>query len=137
MTASPAPAAANAFTATVLKESRATRARVLRVTTPHGDFLTPVFMPVGTYAAVAALTPAELRRAGATVILGGNTYHMVCAPGLDVIQSNAGMHRFMAWNGPMLTDSGGFQIFSLSRRSEHARIDEDGATFVNPASGQK
>lgn len=111
-----------------------TAARVTRVTTPHGDFLTPVFMPVGTRAGVNNMTPDELTRAGSQIILGGNTYHMLCAPGMEVIKRAGGMHRFMGWPGPMLTDSGGFQVFSLSKNKEICRIDEDGAHFCLPGS---
>ncbi len=106
-----------------------TKARVTRVITPHGDFITPVFMPVGTRAGVNNMTPNELKEAGSQIILGGNTYHMLCAPGMDVIQQAGGMHAFMGWHGPMLTDSGGFQVFSLSRNQEICTIDEEGAHF--------
>lgn len=98
--------------------------------------MTPAFMPVGTRAAVNCMTPQELRNAGSQIILGGNTYHMLCAPGLDRIQSYGGMHTFMAWHGPMLTDSGGFQVFSLSKNSQICQIDEDGAHFKHPETEQ-
>ena len=108
------------------------KARVTRVTTPHGDFITPVFMPVGTRAGVNNMTPPELRDAGSQIILGGNTYHMLCAPGMDVIEKAGGMHPFMGWHGPMLTDSGGFQVFSLSKNKDICTIDEEGAHFTVP-----
>ncbi len=123
-----------AFKTELLAKHAHTRARVLRVTTPHGEFITPVFMPVGTRAGVNNMTPRELWDAGSQIILGGNTYHMLCAPGMDIIEAAGGMHRFMGWNGPMLTDSGGFQVFSLSKNNELCRIDDEGAHFVLPGS---
>ncbi len=109
-----------------------TQARITRVTTPHGEFTTPVFMPVGTRAGVNNMTPVELCNAGSQIILGGNTYHMLCAPGMEVIELAGGMHPFMGWHGPMLTDSGGFQVFSLSKNKEICTIDEEGAHFTIP-----
>jgi queuine tRNA-ribosyltransferase len=109
-------------------------ARVTRFNTAHGEVTTPVFMPVGTRAGVNNLTPDELLQTHSQMILGGNTYHMLCAPGLDTIEKAGGMHRMMAWNGPMLTDSGGFQIFSLSKNKEICHIDELGAHFCVPGS---
>jgi queuine tRNA-ribosyltransferase len=111
-----------------------TRARVLNVQTAHGAFTTPVFMPVGTRAGVNNLTPVELQSCQTQIILGGNTYHMLCAPGMEIIRDAGGMHRFMGWDGPMLTDSGGFQIFSLSKNNELCQIDENGAHFTMPQS---
>jgi queuine tRNA-ribosyltransferase len=102
----------------------AARAGVLR--TAHGDVPTPAFMPVGTKAAVKTLDPAEVRAAGATIVLG-NTYHLHFRPGEDVIAELGGLHRFMGWDGPILTDSGGFQVFSL-RETLLAR-DDSGVTF--------
>ncbi|TAL60847.1 MAG: tRNA guanosine(34) transglycosylase Tgt [Legionella sp.] len=119
----------NQFSCEVLYKHAATQARVTRVTTPHGEFITPVFMPVGTRAGVNNMTPRELQAAGSQIILGGNTYHMLCAPGMQVIEQAGGMHPFMGWHGPMLTDSGGFQVFSLSKNKEICTIDEDGAHF--------
>lgn len=107
-------------------------ARVTQVKTAHGIFTTPVFMPVGTRAGVNNMTPYELRDAGSQIILGGNTYHMLCAPGMDVILQASGMHHFMGWHGPMLTDSGGFQVFSLSKNKKICTIDEQGAHFKLP-----
>ena len=124
------------FQCEVLHRHRHTKARVTRVTTPHGEFITPVFMPVGTRAGVNNMTPSELKAAGSQIILGGNTYHMLCAPGMDVIQRAGGMHRFMGWHGPMLTDSGGFQVFSLSKNKEICTIDEEGAHFTVPGSNR-
>ena len=111
-------------------------ARVTRFTTAHGTVETPVFMPVGTRAGVNNLTPKELKATGSQIILGGNTYHMLCAPGLEQIQKSKGMHEMMGWHGPMLTDSGGFQIFSLSKNKEICTIDEEGAHFCVPGTGK-
>jgi queuine tRNA-ribosyltransferase len=102
----------------------AARAGVLR--TAHGDVPTPAFMPVGTKATVKTLDPEELRALGTRVLLG-NTYHLHFRPGEDVIAELGGLHRFMAWDGPILTDSGGFQVFSL--RDTIATVDDDGVTF--------
>lgn len=120
------------FSCEVLHKHSGTNARVTRVTTPHGEFITPVFMPVGTRAGVNNMTPAELQAAGSQIVLGGNTYHMLCAPGMPVIEQAGGMHPFMGWHGPMLTDSGGFQVFSLSKNKEICTIDEEGAHFKLP-----
>lgn len=111
-------------------------ARVTCITTPHGQVMTPAFMPVGTRAAVNCMTPHELRDAGSQIILGGNTYHMLCTPGLEKIQQYGGMHEWMNWQGPMLTDSGGFQVFSLSKNSQICQIDEEGAHFKHPDTQQ-
>src|SRR5436309_11151041 len=88
-------------------------ARLGRLTTAHGTVDTPVFMPVGTQATVKGLTPAQLRETGAQIILG-NTYHLSLRPGDETIASLGGLHRFMGWDKPILTDSGGFQIYSLA-----------------------
>ena len=100
------------------------RAGVLH--TAHGDVLTPAFMPVGTKATVKSLDPDELRAGGAQIVLG-NTYHLHFRPGIDVIAELGGLHRFMSWDGPILTDSGGFQVFSL--RHTIVRSGEEGVTF--------
>lgn len=112
-------------------------ARVTKFTTAHGEVITPVFMPVATRAYVNAMTVEDLQHTGSQMILGGNTYHMLIAPGVEVIQNAGGMHPFMRWQGPMLTDSGGFQIFSLSKNKKLCKIDEEGATFKHPDSGDK
>lgn len=122
------------FSCEVLHRHSATNARVTRVTTAHGEFITPVFMPVGTRAGVNNMIPNELHTAHSQIILGGNTYHMLCAPGMEVIEQAGGMHPFMGWHGPMLTDSGGFQVFSLSKNKEICTIDEEGAHFKLPGS---
>src|SRR5207247_5050501 len=102
----------------------AARAGVLR--TKHGDVPTPAFMPVGTKATVKTVDPDELRELGTTIVLG-NTYHLHFRPGEDLIAELGGLHRFMGWNGPILTDSGGFQVFSL--RDTIAAVDDEGVTF--------
>ena len=99
--------------------------------TPHGAIETPVFMPVGTLGTVKALDPDDLKRAGAGMILA-NTYHLHLRPGDDVIRDLGGLHRFMAWDGPILTDSGGFQVFSLEGLR---RVDEDGVEFRSHIDG--
>ncbi|HTI29003.1 MAG TPA: tRNA guanosine(34) transglycosylase Tgt [Methylomirabilota bacterium] len=114
--------------------SRATttgRARLGVLTTPHGAIETPQFMPVGTQATVKALTPGDLRAAGVQVILA-NTYHLSLRPGHDRIARLGGLHRFMAWDGPILTDSGGFQVFSLAHLG---KVDDDGVTFASHLDG--
>ena len=102
----------------------AARAGVL--STPHGEVPTPAFMPVGTKGTVKSIHPQELRELGAAILLG-NTYHLHFRPGEDVIAGVGGLHRFMAWDGPILTDSGGFQVFSL--RDTLLAVDDDGVTF--------
>ncbi len=97
--------------------------------TPHGAVLTPCFMPVGTLATVKTLTPAQLEQCGAGMILA-NTYHLHLQPGEDVVAGAGGVHRFMNWSGPMLTDSGGFQVFSLDQLRT---LDDDGVTFRAPS----
>jgi queuine tRNA-ribosyltransferase len=104
----------------------AARAGLLR--TAHGEIETPVFMPVGTKATVKTLDPDEVKALGAQIILG-NTYHLHFRPGHEVIEELGGLHRFMSWDAPILTDSGGFQVFSL--RDTIARVDDDGVTFKN------
>jgi len=100
---------------------------------PHGKLQTPMFMPVGTYGTVKALTPRDLHEAKAQIILG-NTFHLWLRPGLDVIKSFGGLHRFMGWDLPILTDSGGFQVFSLGALR---KISEEGVTFSSPVNGDK
>lgn len=106
-------------------------ARLGRFNTPHGVLETPVFAPVGTAATVKALTPAQLHELGATLVLS-NTYHLYLRPGDDLVRELGGLHRFMQWDGPMLTDSGGFQVFSLSGTR---KIDADGVTFKSHIDG--
>lgn len=124
------------FQSTLLAKHPNNAARVMQVTTPHGEFTTPVFMPVGTRAVVNYLTPHQLETAGSQIILGGNTYHMLVHPGQEVISNSGGMHRFMAWNRPMLTDSGGYQVLSLSKDSQICKINDTGARFKHPTTGK-
>lgn len=100
--------------------------------TPHGPVETPRFMPVGTLATVKTLTPAQLKETGAQMVLS-NTYHLHLQPGEAIVAGGGGLHKFMGWDGPMLTDSGGFQVFSLS---EMRKISEEGVTFRSPHDGQ-
>src|SRR3954449_3766658 len=109
---------------TLLATDGAARAGVVR--TAHGDVPTPAFMPVGTKATVKTVDPDELRVLGTTILLG-NTYHLPFRPGEDLIAELGGLHRFMGWDGPILTDSGGFQVFSL--RDTIVAVDDDGVTF--------
>jgi queuine tRNA-ribosyltransferase len=110
----------------------AARAGVLR--TAHGDVPTPAFMPVGTKASVKALHPDEVRDTGAKILLG-NTYHLYFRPGADLIAELGGLHAFMGWDGPILTDSGGFQVFSL--RDTIAAVDDEGVTFRSVYDGSQ
>jgi queuine tRNA-ribosyltransferase len=108
-------------------------ARCGRITLVHGSVDTPAFMPVGTYGAVKALAPEEVRALGAQILLG-NTFHLWLRPGLEVIAAHGGLHRFMAWDGPILTDSGGFQVFSLGALR---KITEEGVKFQSPINGDR
>lgn len=123
------------FHSQLIKKHPHRHARVMKMNTPHGEIITPVFMPVGTRAFVNHLLPTQLEYAGSQIILGGNTYHMLLSPGLDIIKNHGGMHAFMAWNKPMLTDSGGFQVFSLSKKNKLCQITEDGAQCKHPHTG--
>ena len=116
---------------TLLKQSSQCPARRGQVTTAHGTFQTPVFMPVGTQATVKGATPADLKTLGAEIILA-NTYHLFLRPGHHLVRELGGLHRFMAWDRPILTDSGGFQIFSLK---DLTRITEEGAAFKSHLDG--
>lgn len=115
----------------LLKKSSHSKARLGRITTPHGIVETPVFMPVGTQATVKAMSPEELKTIGAEIILG-NTYHLFLKPGHQTIQKLGGLHHFMHWDRPILTDSGGYQIFSLSQT---CKIKKEGAYFQSPIDG--
>ena len=101
--------------------------------TPHGDVLTPSFMPVGTQGAVKGVAPEELEALGATVILA-NTYHLYLRPGQDLVRELGGLHSFMRWDGPILTDSGGFQVFSLAAMNE---VRDDGVVFQSHIDGSR
>jgi queuine tRNA-ribosyltransferase len=106
-------------------------ARRGRLTFPRGVVETPAFMPVGTYGSVKGVLPEQIRALGARIILG-NTFHLYLRPGLEVIEAHGGLHGFSRWNGPILTDSGGFQVFSLAHRR---KITEQGVTFQAPTDG--
>ncbi len=108
-------------------------ARRGRITLPRGTIETPAFMPVGTYGSVKAMTPRALREVGADIILG-NTFHLWLRPGLEVVGEFGGLHRFIGWDGPILTDSGGFQVFSLAERR---KLTEEGVTFASPVDGSR
>jgi len=110
-----------------------TRARAGELTTAHGTIPTPIFMPVGTLGTVKSLTPEDLEDVGARIILG-NTYHLYLRPGMEVIGQFGGLHRFMNWSRPILTDSGGFQIFSLARL---AKLTEEGYAFQSHIDGSR
>ncbi len=107
-------------------------ARAGRLETPHGDIETPVFMPVGTQGTVKGLTPDQLKAAGSRMVLA-NTYHLTLRPGEETVAALGGLHRFMGWDGPILTDSGGFQVFSLAKRN---KITDHGATFRSHLDGR-
>jgi len=109
------------------------QARRGRLKLAHGVIQTPAFMPVGTYGAIKGMRPQQVEDTGADVILG-NTFHLWLRPGLDVIQAHGGLHRFVGWNKPILTDSGGFQVFSLG---EIRKISEEGVSFRSPIDGAK
>lgn len=119
------------FSFDMLATDGAARAGVLH--TPHGALETPVFMPVGTQATVKAVSPRDLRETGAQIVLA-NTYHLYLRPGVEVVEAAGGLHRFMAWDRPILTDSGGFQVFSLAQRRE---ITSDGVYFRSHIDGSR
>ena len=108
-------------------------ARRGRLSFPRGTVETPAFMPVGTYGSVKAMTPRDVRETGAEIILG-NTFHLYLRPGLEIVQKFGGLHRFIGWDKPILTDSGGFQVFSLAHRR---KLSEEGVTFASPVDGSR
>ncbi len=118
---------------TLLKKDSKTAARRGRVKVNHGVIETPIFMPVGTYGSVKAMSPAELKEIDAHIILG-NTFHLWLRPGLSVLNKFGGLHQFMGWDKPILTDSGGFQVFSLGAMR---KITEEGVKFSSPISGER
>lgn len=126
----------NTYQSECIKQHARLPARVMRMSTPHGDVLTPAFMPVGTRAMLNYVTPNDLAQQDCQIILGGNTYHMLCTPGMEIIEKAGGMHRFMGWHKAMLTDSGGYQVLSLSKNGSICLIDEDGAHFKHPVTGK-
>ncbi len=114
-------------------QDRETRARRGMVTTPHGSFQTPTFMPVGTQGSVKGLAPRDVEGAGAEIILA-NAYHLFVRPGIEIIKEAGGLHRFMGWSRPILTDSGGYQVFSLSRLR---KITDEGVLFQSHFDGRE
>jgi len=118
---------------TILKSCPATEARAGLLSTPHGTVPTPVFLPVGSQGAVKTLTPDDLKMIGATIILG-NAYHLYLRPGTEVVEKVGGLHRLMSWGGPILTDSGGYQIFSLVSLR---RVTDEGVTFRSHIDGSE
>jgi queuine tRNA-ribosyltransferase len=108
-------------------------ARRGRLDFPRGPVDTPAFMPVGTYGSVKAMHPDAVAQGGAQILLG-NTFHLYLRPGLEIIEAHGGLHRFMGWDKPILTDSGGFQVWSLAKRR---KITEAGVTFASPVDGAK
>ncbi|MGX7092628.1 tRNA guanosine(34) transglycosylase Tgt [Hutsoniella sourekii] len=117
----------------LIKEEKNTGARLGILHTPHGSFETPIYMPVGTLATVKSLSPEELKEMGAEIVLS-NTYHLWLRPGEDIVEEAGGLHSFMNWDRGILTDSGGFQVFSLS---DIRKIKEEGVHFRNHISGEK
>lgn len=115
----------------VIKNSKGTKARTGKLQTPHGEIKTPVFMPVGTQATVKAVLPRDLDEVGAQIVLS-NTYHLYMRPGADLVEQAGGLHNFMGWNKPILTDSGGFQVFSLKGMR---KISDDGVRFQSHIDG--
>lgn len=122
-----------ALTFKVLQQDPRSRARLGLLETPHGRVETPVFMPVGTQATVKTMTPGEVRDVGGRIVLC-NTYHLYLRPGHELIEEAGGLHRFMGWDGPILTDSGGFQVFSLAALR---KIDDEGVTFRSHIDGSE
>lgn len=117
----------------LIHKDKSCKARLGKLTTAHGDVTTPVFMPVGTQATVKSLSNDELKACHAEIILG-NAYHLYLRPGLDIIAKAGGLHKFMGWNGPILTDSGGYQVFSLATLR---KLSEEGAEFSSHIDGSK
>src|ERR1051325_3216139 len=115
----------------VLSQDKHCKARVCEFTTEHGTFQTPIFMPVGTQGTIKAVSPRDLKEVGADIILG-NTYHLHLRPGEEVLQQAGGLHKFMNWGRPILTDSGGFQVFSLASLR---KITQDGVEFRSHIDG--
>lgn len=117
----------------VLKQSKHSKARLGKLSTAHGDIYTPVFMPVGTQATVKTLLPEMVEQTGAQIVLS-NTYHLYLRPGVEVIKAAGGLHNFMRWDKPILTDSGGFQVFSLAKLRS---LDDEGVVFSSHHDGSK
>ena len=123
-----------AVTYELLHECKQTGARRGVIHTPHGDIQTPIFMPVGTQATVKSMTPEELKEEVKAQIILSNTYHLYLRPGQEIVKEAGGLHNFMKWDRPILTDSGGFQVFSLSSLR---KITEEGVAFHSHLDGSK
>ena len=121
------------FSFDLIKYDVSSGARLGVFHTPHGDVKTPAFMPVGTLATVKSVLPRDLKEIGTQILLS-NTYHLHLRPGSEIIRKAGGLHSFMHWDGPILTDSGGFQVFSLGKL---CRISEEGVTFNSHIDGSK
>src|SRR3989339_889321 len=119
------------FNFNLLKTDKKSKARAGKFFTPHGLINTPVFMPVGTNSTVKMLTEAQVRETGAEIMLS-NSYHLYLRPGHKLIEKAGGLHRWMNWHKPILTDSGGFQVFSLT---DFRKISDDGVEFRDPLNG--
>lgn len=117
----------------LIKKEKHTGARLGEIVTPHGTFKTPMFMPVGTQASVKTMAPEDLKEMGAGIILS-NTYHLWLRPGEDIVEKAGGLHKFMNWDRGVLTDSGGFQVFSLAKLRD---ISEEGVAFKSHLNGEK
>ena len=122
-----------AITYELIKQDEATGARAGIIHTPHGSFPTPIFMPVGTQGSVKGVSPEELKELGAGIVLS-NTYHLFLRPGSQLVKEAGGLHKFMKWDGAILTDSGGFQVFSLG---DLRKITEEGVTFRSHIDGSR
>lgn len=116
------------------KKDTGSKARTGKITTDHGEILTPIFMPVGTVGSVKAVTQQQLKEDVKAQIILGNTYHLFLRPTMEVLEAAGGLHKFMGWNRPILTDSGGYQVFSLSNSR---KLSEEGALFSNHINGSK
>lgn len=124
------------FTFTILQKDKHSRARIGKLVTPHGTITTPCFVPVGTQAAVKGLSPRDLKDIGAQIVLA-NTYHLMLRPGPDVLSAMGGLAQFMGWNGPTMTDSGGFQVFSLGvAQADNKKLNKFSKPTVNPENEQ-
>ncbi|NTV84787.1 MAG: tRNA-guanine transglycosylase, partial [Bacteroidales bacterium] len=119
---------------TVLDEDTSTAARTGKLITSHGEINTPVFMPVGTAGIVKAVHQRELKDDLKAQIILGNTYHLYLRPGIDILRQAGGLHRFMNWDGPILSDSGGYQVFSLA---DSRKLTKEGALFSSHIDGSK
>jgi len=117
----------------LLHQDKHTQARLGKLTTPHGEINTPAFMPVGTHATIKGISPRQVKECGAEIILA-NAYHVFLRPGLEIIQKAGGLHKFMGWSGPILTDSGGYQVFSLALLR---KVSDKGVEFQSHVDGKK